>query len=301
MLEKELYNDDPCLMLRDVALCCQKGENIPNITSEAIKKNYKLIRYVPKRQIKTELDRLIMTTGVVRGFQFLYECGILKIILPCLERCFHEPQKNKFHIYNVGEHILHTVENCPFCLETRWAALMHDVGKPECVSRDAAGVIHFYGHHSESVRIAKDLFYKLGFSEEDRNLICTLIEYHDVHFDQTVLGVKRALSKLGEEKFLMLMDLQEADAQAKSPLYIREKCAAIDNLRKICAEIIAKGEPYRYSDLAIGKRDLIKLKYRAERQMRDVLWALLEEVIQNPALNKREYLLKRASILKNRR
>ena len=64
--------------------------------------------------------------------------------------------------------------------------------------------------------------------------------------------------------------------------------------------VIKKGEPYRYTDLAIGKRDLIKMKYRAERQMRDVLRILFDEVIENPAINNRDYLLKRAKNLKNK-
>lgn len=176
---------------------------------------------------------------------------------------------------------------------------MHDIGKPMCSSCDSAGVIHFYGHHTESVKIARDVCYKFSFDESLRKEICTLIEYHDVHFEATEKGVKRALAKLGETTFLHLLSLQEADASAKSPLYTVDKCAVINSLRNLCASIIRSGQPYSYSELAIGKRDLIKMKYHSEHQMRDVLRLLFDEIIDNPSLNNREYLIKRARKLKN--
>ena len=229
----------------------------------------------------------------------LFECGILKVILPQLDKCFYEPQKNKYHIYNVGEHILRTVAASPYDISVRWAALLHDIGKPLCSSTDSGGIIHFYGHHTESVRIAKDICYKYSFDESLRREICLLIEYHDVHFEQSARGVKRALARMGEPSFIKLLMLQEADARAKAPEYAKEKCAAIEQLREICANVVKSGEPYRYSDLAIGKRDLVKMKYRAEHQMRDVLRTLFDEVIDDPSLNNREYLLKKAKKMKN--
>ena len=131
--------------------------------------------------------------------------------------------------------------------------------------------------------------------------ILTLVEYHDVHFEPSEKGVKRALCRLGEQAFTRLLYLQEADAKAKSPKCYTEKVAGIQRLHDIRSHIISTGEPYRYSDMAIGKRDLIKMKYKAERQMRDVMRILFDEIIDNPSLNNRDYLLKRAKMLKNKR
>lgn len=299
MEKSEVYCSNPLLMLQTVRVFAESGEIIPENVRAGILSHASLIKKAPKAEIRSELESMLMSRYAEIEIKSLFDCGILKVILPQLDRCFYEPQKNKYHIYNVGEHILQTVAVSPYIIPVRWAALLHDIGKPLCASRDSAGVIHFYGHHAESVRIAKDICYKYSFDEALRREICLLIEYHDVHFEQSDKGVKRALARMGEASFMRLLQLQEADAKAKAPEYTKEKCAAIEQLREICAKVVKSGEPYRYSDLAIGKRDLIKMKYRAEHQMRDVLRTLFDEVIEDPSLNNREYLLQKAKKMKN--
>lgn len=296
---ERLFRENPILILK-AARACADSKSVSDSDKKKLTENASLIKGASRREIKKELDEILMSDNAKNILSLLFECGILKILLPELDRCFYEKQKNKYHIYNVGEHILHVVAESPKLLSIRWAALLHDVGKPLCASCDEFGIIHFYGHHSESRRIAEDVAHRFSFDNELRKEVCTLIEYHDVHFEQTELGVKRALSKLGETGFLKLMDLQEADIRAKNPEFIEEKCASVDNLRKLCMTIIKKGEPYRYSDLAIGRRELMKMKFRADREMRDVLRVLFDEVVENPSLNRRDYLISRAKALKSK-
>ncbi len=296
----ESFCENPVLMLEAVADSCVKARELDADVFKSIVLNASNIKYASKDAVRANLDKIIMSDKPSVGLNSLYKTGILKFILPQLDRCFYEPQRNRYHIYNVGEHILKAVDAAPSILVVRWAALFHDIGKPECSSCDSSGIIHFYGHHIESVRIANDICHRFGFDMELTKEICTLVEYHDVHFEHSVKGVKRALSRLGENLFSKLLMLQEADAKAKSPKYFEEKKSGIQNLSKIYADVIQSGEPYRYTDLAIGKRDLIKMKYRAERQMRDVLRMLFDEVVDNPRLNNRDYLLKRAQYYKNK-
>lgn len=297
----KIFCENPILMLETVSVAAQTGEKISDDVFSEICLNASNIKYASKAAIRVELQKIIMSQNSSQGLRTLFESGILKFILPQLDRCFYEPQRNKFHIYNVGEHIIRAVEAAPPIVQVKWAALFHDIGKPACSSCDASGIIHFYGHHIESVKIANDICHKFSFDADLTKEICTLVEYHDVHFEHSVKGVKRALSRLGENSFGMLLELQQADALAKSPQYFEDKKKGIEDLRQIYKYIISSGEPYRYSDLAIGKRDLIKMKYRAERQMREAMRILFDEVIENPELNNRDYLLKRAKIIQNKR
>ena len=284
-----------------ISALAQTGDKLDDEAKSAICQNASNIKYASKDAIRRELEKIIMSQNASSGLMELFECGLLKFVLPQLDRCFYEPQRNKYHVYNVGEHIIHAVDASPAVVAVRWAALFHDIGKPACSSCDSYGVIHFYGHHIESLKIANDVCHRFAFPPDLTKEICTLVEYHDVHFEQSIKGVKKALSRLGETIFPMLLKLQEADAKAKSPKYFDEKKSGIEMLNKLYEKVINSGEPYRYSDLAIGKRDLIKMKYKADRQMRDVMRILFDEVIDTPSLNNREYLLKRAKILKNKR
>jgi len=78
---------------------------------------------------------------------------------------------------------------------------------------------------------------------------------------------------------------------------IADKKAKLNETRRICEEIMAKGEPYRVSDLAISSRDLINMKCKAGRKVGDTLRTLLDEVMYDPSLNNRKYLLSRAKQL----
>ena len=106
------------------------------------------------------------------------------------------------------------------------------------------------------------------------------------------------MSKTGAKLFKKLMQLQLADNKAKSDVCYKEKKKKIDAVIQIYEDIISANEPYRISDLVINGRDLIKIGYRPGRAMGDVLKILTDEVIINPSLNNRFYLLNRAKELK---
>ena len=301
MSEGGVFSANPSLMLSTIYVLSENGGELSEDVKSNIIKSAPEIKKVSKSIIRNELEKIIMSSNADIGIKFLFECGILKHIMPQLDMCFYEPQRNKYHIYNVGEHIAKAVANSAKIVPVRWAALFHDIGKPLCSSVDSNGMIHFYGHHTESVRIANDICHKLSFDPQLMREILILVEYHDVHFEQSEKGVKRALSRLGEQNFTRLLYLQEADAKAKNIKCYEEKKLTLQKLHEIRSHVISTGEPYRYSDMAIGKRDLIKMKYKAERQMRDVMRILFEEIIDNPSLNNRDYLLKRAKALKNKR
>ena len=148
------------------------------------------------------------------------------------------------------------------------------------------------------MKIANDILHRLRMDKDSIHDILVLTENHDVHFDSSSMAVKRMLARTGETLFFKLLKLQEADNLAKNPLYINDRMAKIDLTRKRAEQIIAEGQPYTVSQLQINGRDLIKLGYRAGREIGDTLKFLLDEVLIDPSLNSRDYLIKRAIVLK---
>ena len=294
---EQRFKEDALRMLRAVRFCAVFGFELEEQTRAAIRKCAVLIKRVSSERIVEELNKILLSDRP-DSFRLMHELGLLTHIIPQLDNCFGEAQNNRFHIYDVGEHIMHTVANTPQDLVLRWAALLHDVGKPCVSSVDSDGIIHFYGHHRESKRIANDVLHRLRLDNASLKDILTLIENHDVRIDPSPPAVKRMMSKTGPALFEKLLRLQTADNGAKNPVYFEEKKRRIDAVREIFETVISANEPYRVSDLVINGRDLLKAGYRPGRAVGDTLKALADEVIIDPTCNERRYLLKRAAELK---
>lgn len=290
---EQRFREDALRMLRAIRFSAVLSFKIEEKTWRAIKKCAVLIKKVSGERILEELNKILLSDNP-DFITKLHECGILQYIMPELERCFGEPQRNKYHIYDVGEHIIHAVKYSPPDLILRWAALMHDIGKPCCSSVDQSGIIHFYGHHRESSKIAVDLLHRLRMDNDTIHDITVLVENHDVRIEPSQPAVKRMMSRTGEALFEKLLSLQTADNMAKNPEHFPEKKARIDSAHQIYKEILAERQPYLVSHLAVNGKDLIRIGFRPGREIGDTLKKLIDEVILNPALNNREYLLKAA-------
>ncbi len=291
------FKEDALRMLRAVRFSASLSFEIDDQTRRAIRKCAPLIRRVSGERILEELNKILLSDNP-DYFRELHNLGLLQFIIPQLEKCFGEPQRNKYHVYDVGEHIMHTVKNTPRDFILRWAALMHDIGKPCCASVDSSGIIHFYGHHRESKRIAVDVLHRLKMDSESIRSIAVLVENHDVRVEALPAAVKRTMARCGAGLFEKLLLLQQADNMAKNEKYLKEKLRRIEAVTRIYNEILAEDQPYLISQLVINGSDLIKLGFRPGRAIGDTLRVLIDEVIINPRLNNREYLLRRAAEIK---
>ena len=294
------FREDALRMLRAVRFAAVLEFDIEEKTAQAIKKYAVLIKKVSAERIREELNKILLSDRP-DDFRVLHQLGLLQHIIPELDKCFYISQRNKYHIFDVGEHIMHAAAYTKRDLILRWAGILHDIGKPCCMSTDAGGIIHFYGHHRESVIIAKDVLHRLRMDNDSIHDILVLIENHDVRIEPTPPAVKRMMARTGPQLFRKLLLLQEADNKAKNHRYLREKLLRINEVRRIYQDVLAEGQPYLAADLVVNGRDLIKLGFRAGREIGDTLRALLDEVLINPELNNREYLLQRAKELRRKR
>lgn len=290
----------PARMLRAVRYSAQLGFQIDETTSIEIKKCAVLVKRAQGNKLREEIEKILMSNNPDH-IKKASDLGLLKYILPEVDVCFGVEQRNKYHIYNVGEHIVHAVKNTPNDISIRWAALLHDIGKPLCKSVDQNGIIHFYGHHRESVRLATDILRRFKIDVNITKEILTLVECHDIRIDQTPQSVKKMMMRTSAEIFPKLLLLQEADNKAKNMKFFADKLNKLNDVRKIYQKVIAERHPYRICDLAINGRDLNKLGFRPGHEIGDALQSLLEEVLIDPGLNTKEYLFARAKQIKKKR
>lgn len=296
---KKRFKEDALRMLRAVRFSAVLDFTIDDEVKTAIKQCAVLIKKVSSERILEELNKILLSQNP-DYISLLHELGLLKYIIPELDVCFGEPQKNKYHIYDVGTHIMETVKLSKPDLILRWAALLHDVGKPCCSSTDSNGIIHFYGHHRESRRITVDVLHRLRMDNDSIRDISLLVENHDVRVEAAYPSVKRMMSRIGAELFEKLMLLQTADNSAKNKKYLPEKLKRINGAEEIYKNVLADRQPYLVSQLAVNGRDVLKQGVGQGHRVGDILKILLEEVIIEPELNSRDYLLRRIRELKKK-
>lgn len=140
-------------------------------------------------------------------------------------------QNSEYHKYGVFKHILHTIENVgtshqmPLAQEQlkilKWTMLLHDIGKPYVKKINPDGTDSFAGHDDKSVELAVSILDRFDFSKEEKNIILTLIKYHDKFLNEgeiTYDNMKFLASELNNNKdlFFLLLEVKDADARAKN-------------------------------------------------------------------------------------
>ena len=141
-------------------------------------------------------------------------------LIPELNDCKGFNQNNKWHIYDIYEHILHVVKGVDANLYLRLAALFHDMGKVLTYIQDSNGVGHFYNHWNKSVEIFKKYSNNFGLSDEENTLIANLIFYHDVNIERMSKNeINDMINNIGVSNIKLLFSLKRADLLAQSPEY----------------------------------------------------------------------------------
>jgi tRNA nucleotidyltransferase (CCA-adding enzyme) len=183
------------------------------------------------------------------------------------------------------------VEAAPPEPALRWAALLHDCGKPECFSlRDGTG--HFHGHPAASERLAREIFAQLRFPKRLAEHIALLLRHHELRlFDgpQSPAHLKRLLRDLGESALLELLELMRADVLAQTPDK-NDRLAGYDSLRRQVIALAAARPCLVRKDLAVNGADLLALGFQGP-QLGKALDFLLSEVLDGRAENEREALI----------
>ncbi|WP_434310122.1 HD domain-containing protein [Hominifimenecus sp. rT4P-3] len=288
---EERFQEDALRILRAIRFAAQLGFTIEKKTLGAISAFAERLKLVSKERIQVELHKLLKSDHPEQ-FRLLYETGITSILFPRFDEMMALPQHNPYHCYTVGEHTLKMltyVEPDPLL---RWCALLHDTGKTATHSTDSAGIDHFYGHGMASAIFSKDFLRELRFDNDTIDAVFLLTKYHDYSFDLTKHNLRRAIYKVGNDLFPLLLKLVRADTMAKSDYAKERLLPKIDRLEELYAEIIRDNDCTDLKRLAVHGRDLIAAGMKPGPQMGEVLNRLLMLVLEHPEYNTKETLMK---------
>lgn len=281
------FLEDGLRIMRALRFSSVLGFEIDEKTSDSIHKNKSLLNNISRERIQTELVKLIM--GEPENVLSEYSDVICEII-PQLGGCIGYIQNTKHHMYDVYTHICKSVSFVEKNELLRVVMLLHDIAKPLCVQKDDDGTTHFKGHDAKSSEIAADVLTKLRFSKDFTSDAVRLIKYHDLRTPPTRRAVRRAVSKVGKELFVLLLAVQKADTLAQSMYMREEKLKRIVEIRALFDEIVSDGDCIKISDLKINGNDLLDLGYSGADIGR-ILSIVLDAVIADEIENNKESII----------
>lgn len=283
------FDEDALRMMRAVRFAARTGFVIDDEILRAMRAQAELIRAVSAERIRDELVKTLCTDRP-EGVEILHDTGILKLILPEVDQCFGVEQHSKYHIYDVGHHIMQVVHHAPNSVTLRVAALLHDIGKPGKKTTDEAGFDHFKFHDLLSTDLSERILTRLRFDNHTKERVLRLVRHHDRRMAATKHSVRKAASAVGPDLFLELLELMRADAKGQEPVHGAKSLAHYEQVEAIFRQVTEAGDALQIADLAIGGRELMELGYKGP-QVGEMLRRVLTFVLEFPEENEKERLL----------
>jgi len=210
-------------------------------------------------------------------------------------------EQKGFHRFDVLDHLLLSCDGVPPDKPVvRLAALFRDLGKPSTRRMDPSGVWTFYQHEEESERLARKIMLRLRYPTATVEKVAHLIRLHMFHYEETWTdaAVRRFIVRVGEENLADLYTLRRGDAFGTQGI---EPPADLNGpLASRVDRILVQQRTLSIKDLAINGEDLAALGIPRGPIMGKILKELFETVLDDPALNTQEDLLKIAKNLNGR-
>jgi tRNA nucleotidyltransferase (CCA-adding enzyme) len=292
------FKDDPLRMLRAVQFAARFEFELEEKTYLSLCENVELISTVSAERIQEELNKLLLKAKYPStGLRLMQRTGLLKKILPELEVGVGVDQPGGYHANDVFEHSIQTADYAPRELVIRLASLFHDISKPECRELTEDGST-FYGHDKKGARITKGILERLRYSNETIEKVTLLVDKHMFTTGVTDKGVRRLIRKMGQELVFSLLDLRRADVVAQGK---GGNTKDVDELEEKIRVELEKKPPFGLKDLEVNGNDIMnEFNLQPSPLIGQILNHLLELVLDDPDLNKKEILLKEAELfLKN--
>jgi len=210
----ERFREDRLRVLRGVRLAASLDFQIEPVTWQALRAAVPSIHAVSAERIREELVKVFLSPHRVRGFDLLAESGLMHEVLPEVARLEGCEQPPEFH--PEGDVFVHTRKMLGLLEPTVsvplvFSVLLHDIGKPPCMTRDDTGRIRFNGHESVGARMAEQLMRRLKFSNHDIAATVEMVKNHMAFKDAPNMRTSKLRRFMARETFPEELELHRVD------------------------------------------------------------------------------------------
>ncbi len=293
------FSDDPLRMLRCIRFATRLNFIIEDETFDALERNAERIKIISKERISEELNKILMTRTPSKGFVDLQRSGLLQLIFPELAAMDNVEERNGKKHKNNFYHTLEVLDNvakkeAPLWL--RWAALLHDIGKPKSKRWDNISGWTFHSHNFIGAKMVPGIFNRLKLPQDAKmKYVQKLVELHmrpiNIADDEvTDSAVRRLINDAGDD-IDDLMILCEADITSKNEM---RKARFLDNYQLV-REKIADLQERDYKRLlqpVIDGNEIMEIFHLTPSKEVGILKAYLKDaVLDGVVANEREPLM----------
>ena len=147
------FGEDALRVMRALRFAACFGFSIGEETARSLRRSAPGLRRIAAERLREEMTKLLCGDGAAAVLLTYPE--VIGVFLPEILPSVGFEQHNPHHCYTVWEHLVRSAAAVPPEPVLRWAMLLHDIGKPACFTRDAAGVGHFYDHAEKSAQMVR--------------------------------------------------------------------------------------------------------------------------------------------------
>lgn len=293
------FSDDPLRMMRCVRFATQLNFQIEPETYEALSRNADRLKIISGERIADEMNKIMLSKHPSSGFYYLKDTGLLELIMPELCAMDKVETRNGRAHKNNYEHTMEVLENvCKHSdnLWLRWAALLHDIGKPKSKRWDNQIGWTFHNHNNIGAKMIPSMFRRMKLPMDAKmKYVQKLVELHMrpiVIADEEVTdsAVRRLMNDAGDD-IDDLMTLCEADITSKN---MQRKQKFLDNFRIVREKLkdLQERDYKRLLQPCIDGNEIMEIFHlKPSREVGTLKQTLKDAVLDNKVANEREPLM----------
>lgn len=179
------FKESPVRMLRAITLAAQTGYTLSEEILGVIPHMVELLETIPLENVRDHLNKVVLSKKPSKSFKLMHRLGILRFVLPELERCIGVKQDRRYHKYDVFTHSVYACDNAELDLNIRLAALLHDIGKPD-TRKFIGDRVTFHKHESVGASLTKIAMTRLKYDNATILAVGKLVQLHMYHYTSDV-------------------------------------------------------------------------------------------------------------------